>query len=366
MTGTGEEFFSGSYQEARSKFIGAAEAAGLAVESKVHPMRGAQGEELAMDIARDGHPDASNVLVVTSGCHGVEGFCGSGVQVAMLRDASWRARTREQGVAVVYVHALNPYGFSHIGRTTHENVDINRNFHDFTRPLPDNADYRELHALLVPDQWPPSAENEAAIARYVAAHGPAALQAAVTGGQHEFTDGLFFGGRAPSWSNLALRDVLRAHGRPAARLAWIDVHTGLGPFGVGERIYAGPDDAAAIARARAWWDSGGATPVTSIYNGSSTSAFLTGLMVLAAHEECPQAEITSIALEYGTVPLPETLMALRIEQWLRRHPEADPALAGQLRRRIRDAFYIDTPEWKQKVLAQARQAMTQAVEGLAA
>jgi hypothetical protein len=135
---------------------------------------------------------------------------------------------------------------------------------------------------------------------------------------------------------------------------------------VGERIYAGPDDAAAIARARAWWDSGGATPVTSIYNGSSTSAFLTGLMVLAAHEECPQAEITSIALEYGTVPLPETLMALRIEQWLRRHPEADPALAGQLRRRIRDAFYIDTPEWKQKVLAQARQAMTQAVEGLAA
>jgi hypothetical protein len=32
---------------------------------------------------------------------------------------------------------------------------------------------------------------------------------------------------------------------------------------------------------------------------------------------------------------------------------------------MRDAFYIDTPEWKQKVLLQARQAMRQAVDGLA-
>jgi hypothetical protein len=56
------------------------------------------------------------------------------------------------------------------------------------------------------------------------------------------------------------------------------MHTGLGPSGLGERIYAGKDDAAAVQRARQWWDGGGATPVTSIYDGSSTSAFLTGLM----------------------------------------------------------------------------------------
>lgn len=365
MTATGEEYFSGSYEEARRKFIAAAQAAGLAVESKVHPSRGAQGEELAMDVARDGPPDAANVLLITSACHGVEGFCGSGVQVAALHDADWRARARERGVAVVYVHALNPYGFSHLGRATHENVDLNRNFHDFSQPLPDNAGYRELHPLLVPDEWPPNAENQMAIGRYVAARGEAALQAAVTGGQHEFADGLFFGGRAPTWSNLAVREVLRAHGRRAARLAWIDFHTGLGPAGVGERIYAGRNDPASIARAKAWWDSDGDTPVTSIYDGSSTSAFLTGLMAHASYEECPQAQVTAMALEYGTVPLTETLEALRGEQWLRRHPDAEASLAASVRRRIRDTFYTDTPEWKQKVLAQARQAMQQAVDGLA-
>lgn len=365
MTQSGEEFFSGTYQEARRKFIEAAEAAGLQVESKMHPLRGAQGEQLAMDVAREGHPHAPAALVLTSACHGAEGFCGSGVQVAALRDASWRARARERGVAVVYVHALNPWGFSHIGRTTHENVDLNRNFHDFGGPLPANTAYRDVHPLLVPEEWPPSPANQAAIARYIAEHGMPVLQAAVSAGQHEFEDGLFYGGRAPSWSNTAIREVLRTHGQRAARLAWIDFHTGLGPPGVGERIYAGRDDAAAIARARAWWDSGGDTPVTSIYDGSSSSAFLTGLMTYAAYDECAQAEITAMALEYGTVPLAETIEVLRSEQWLRRHPGADTALAAQIRRRIRDAFFTDTPEWKQKVLAQARQAMRQAVDGLA-
>jgi hypothetical protein len=366
VSGTGEEAFSGSYAEARGKFMEAAHAAGLEIESKVHPLRGAQGEQLAMDVVREGHPNAPNVLLLTSACHGAEGFCGSGVQVAALRDASWRARARAGGVAVVYVHALNPWGFSHLGRTTHENIDLNRNFLDFRQPLPENPGYRELDPLLVPDEWPPTPANQAAVAQYIATRGMAALQAVISRGQHEYPEGLFYGGDAPSWSNLAIREVLRTHGRRAARLAWIDFHTGLGPPGIGERILAGRDDPATLARAKAWWDSGGTTPVTSIYDGSSTSAFLTGLMWTSAYEECPQAEFTSIALEYGTVPLMETLEALRGEQWLRAHPHADAALAAQIRRRIRDAYYTDTPEWKQKVLAQARQAMRQAVDGLSA
>jgi hypothetical protein len=366
MSSTGEEFFAGTYQAARRKFIEAAEAAGLEVESRIHPLRGAQGEELAMDVVRDGHPNAPAVLVLTSGCHGAEGFCGSGVQVAALRDASWRARIRERGVAVVYVHALNPWGFSHVGRTTHENIDLNRNFHDFARPLPQNAAYREVHSMLVPQEWPPSPAEEAVLDRYIEEHGMPTLQAAVSSGQHEFEDGLFYGGRSPSWSNLTIREVLRAHGRRAARLAWIDIHTGLGPAGVGERIYAGRNDAASIARAKAWWDSGGDTPVTTMYDGSASSAYLTGLMAHCAYDECPQAEITTIALEYGTVSLRETLDVLRGEEWLRQHPQADAAVAAQVRQRIHDAFFIDTPQWKQTVLAQARQAMRQAVDGLAA
>ncbi|MBA3771205.1 MAG: DUF2817 domain-containing protein [Ramlibacter sp.] len=362
--GSAPDCFSGSYRQARERFRDAAAGAGLAVESKPHPSKGRDGEELAMDIARDGHPSADKLLIVSSACHGVEGFCGSGVQVAALRDLEWREQARQRGIAVLYVHALNPYGFSHIRRVTHENVDLNRNFHDFTRPLPVNPAYRDIHSPLLPEQWPPSSSNEAAIAGYITRHGPAAYQAAITQGQHEFPHGLFFGGTGAAWSNLAIREVLRAHGRRAARIAWIDIHTGLGPSGVGERIFAGRDDKAALSRARDWWGGEGATPVTSIYDGSSTSAFLTGLMFGAAYEECPQAEYTGIAIEYGTIALLDTLQALRADHWLQIHPDAPPALAAQIRQQMMDAFYTDTINWKQQVLDQARQVLSQAVRGL--
>jgi hypothetical protein len=360
------EVFSSSYHQARTRFLAAARDAGLEVQRQLHPMKGRDGEDLAMDVARDGPADAHSVLILSSACHGVEGYCGSGVQVAALRDAAWREHAAARGVAVLYIHALNPYGFSHIRRTTYENVDLNRNFQDFSSPLPVNEAYREVHPLLLPEEWPPSAENERAIAQYVATRGEAAYQAAITRGQHDYPQGLFFGGTQPTWSNLALREVLRAHGRRAARIGWIDVHTGLGPSGVGERIYAGRDDDTAVARARAWWDGGGATPVTSIYDGSSSSAFLTGLMWTSAYQECPQAEYTGIALEYGTLPVMETLQALRAEHWLHLHPEAPAALAARIKQQMKDAFYTDTDEWKAQVLRQAREALFQAADGLAA
>jgi Protein of unknown function (DUF2817) len=363
--------FSSSYAQARVKFLEASAAAGLPVQSHAHPLKGRDGEDLAMDVARDGPLDAKNLLIVSSACHGVEGYCGSGVQTFALHDAEWLEKARASGTAVLYIHALNPYGFSHIRRATHENVDLNRNFQDFAKPLPDNAAYRALQHLILPEQWPPNAANEAAVADFIATRGPAAYQAAITQGQHEFANGLFYGGASATWSNKTLRGVLRQHTAKAKRIAWIDLHTGLGVSGHGERIWAGRDDPSAIARARLWWggkndemDGNAATPITSIYDGSSTSAFLTGLMWHAIDQEAPQAEYTGIAMEYGTLPVLDVLQALRAEHWLNNHPEAPAEQARQIKAQMLAAFYTDTDVWKGQIISQARQAMFQAVDGL--
>ena len=92
---------------------------------------------------------------------------------------------------------------------------------------------------------------------FVAEHGEQALQQAISGGQY----------RHPRRPLLRRR---RAHLEPAdlapgaaparhaaaAQLAWIDLHTGLGPNGHGERIFAGRDDAGGV---RAAPGPGGAT-----------------------------------------------------------------------------------------------------------
>jgi hypothetical protein len=356
------DYFSPSYAQARRKFLAAAESAGLTTVSHLHPLPGREAEALAMDVVVDGDPAGEDLLIVSSGCHGVEGYGGSGVQVFALRNQALRKDARAHGVTLVHIHALNPYGFSHLRRSTHENVDLNRNFHDFSQPLPANEAYRDIHHVLVPDQWPPTAQNQAAMLEIASTMGLKAFQAVVARGQHEFADGLFFGGSEPCWSNLTLRKVLREIAAGAKRIAWIDLHTGLGPVGVGERILACRSESPAHARARAWWG----TNVTSIHDDTSVSGFVTGPMWTAAPEECPRAEYTGIAIEYGTVPVLEVLHALRADNWLHLHRNAPAGLAGQIRGQMMGTFYVDTDEWKVKVVDQACEAMTQAIAGLAA
>jgi hypothetical protein len=356
--------FAPSYARARVQFLEAAASAGMAIQSHNHPLTGRDRETLAMDVALDGPADAERLLIVSSACHGVEGYCGSGVQVFAAHDAEWRAHASSVGVSVLYIHALNPHGFSFERRVTQENVDLNRNFQDFSQPLPVNAAYPALHTLLLPAEWPPTAQNVAATDAYVVQHGAPAYQTAVSQGQYAFPDGLFFGGTAPTWSNTTLRQVLREHGGSARRIGWIDLHTGLGPSGLGERIFAGRDDATALTRARAWWDGGGQTPVTSIYDGSSSSALLTGLMWCSVFDECPQAEYTGIALEYGTLDWTDVMAALRADHWLHLHPEAPAEQRRAIKQQIRDAFCVDTDQWRAQVITQARQALFQAASGL--
>ena len=156
-----EACFAQSYAQARRLFMDAADAAGLDVHSHVHPLLGRDGETLAMDVARSGPADAPAVLILSSACHGVEGYCGSGVQVALLRDPGFLAAARRAQVAVLWIHALNPHGFSWWRRVTQENVDLNRNFIDFHQPLPENSAYDEIAHLLLPAQWPPPLSRRA-------------------------------------------------------------------------------------------------------------------------------------------------------------------------------------------------------------
>lgn len=355
--------FAATYAEARAKFLAAAKARGARIEHHVHPVaRGAQGEALAIDVAVLGDRQWREVLLFTSGTHGAEGFCGSGCEVGLLRDDDFLQRAAAAQVRVVFLHALNPYGFSHLRRTNEDNVDLNRNFRDWTTVPPANEAYAEVHGFIVPDTWPPSPDNEARVASYLAARGERALQEAVTGGQCEHPDGLFYGGTRPAWSNHVLRRVLREEAAGARALAWIDFHTALGPRGHGEMIYNGGRTPADIARTKAWWGSA----VTSFHDGTSTSAPLTGINGTAAADECPGVAYGGIALEYGTLPVLAVMQALRADQWLENHPDAPAATRAAIKRTVRDAFYQDADDWKAMVHAQALARAREAVAGLAA
>lgn len=356
-------YFSSSYAQARDRFLAAASPVATHVQSYAIEPRGSEGEPLATDVALIGDANAERLLIMTSATHGVEGFCGSGCQLALLDDAPMLERARRAGVALLLVHAVNPYGFSWIARTDEGNVDLNRNAQPFDgRPLPSNPGYGLVHELLLPQEWPPTPRNQQDLARHIEQHGLPAVTQAVSRGQYTHADGLFYGGDRPAASLVNLRGILQAHASRHARIGWIDVHTGLGPRGHGEKIYAGRRDEAEVARARNWWGSDIAVP----YLGSSASVDITGHLAGLIYEACPDSEPTLMALEFGTLPWEDVVLALRGRNWLRAHPEAGPAQRREILQATLDAFYCGQEDWQGMVLGQSRVAVLQALCGLEA
>ncbi|MFC5698411.1 M14 family metallopeptidase [Pseudomonas sp. GCM10022186] len=346
------EIFSKTYAESREKFLASAQAKGFLVDSYELDLQGAEGEALACDVAIDGPLDASKLLVIISGVHGVEGFAGSAVQTGLIRaDYSRPAET-----AILYVHAINPHGFSHLRRVTQENVDLNRNFVDFVSALPENPGYAELHDALLPENWPPRSDE--ALHDYRLKNGEKALQHAISMGQYQFPDGMWFGGKEPVWSNSTVRAVFRKYASKAKVLASIDIHTGLGPYGYGEKIFASFDECA-LDLAEKWWGE-----ITNVNAGTSTSVPMSGPVQVALTEECSKAKHVGICLEYGTYPLEKIISALRADHCLYRYGNYSIPQAMEVRSRLKEAFYPNEPEWNAKVWEQAEVVFTQALKGL--
>lgn len=359
---TVESYFSATYAEARDKFRAAAKEAGATLTTYENPnAKGPNGEVLTTDVACLGPNDAEAVYLTISGTHGAEGFCGSGAQIGHFRDRLFAAMPPK--TKAIMIHGINPYGFAHVRRVTEDNVDLNRNFQDFAKPLPQNKAYEDVHDLLLPVHWEGQgrAAADQAILEYQQKHGAFAFQSAMSGGQYSRPDGLFFGGQKPTWSNETFRRILKEH-VPAGtkRLVSIDFHTGLGPMGYGEPIYVGPEDKSYYDRAKTMFG----PEVTNPNDGSSTSARVTGTVPEAFLDLPKSVTVTAIALEYGTVPMPQVTEALRGDHWLHARGDKNSAIAPQLKQKIRDAFYVDTPAWKAAVFGRAADFALRAFRGL--
>ncbi|MGE0718124.1 MAG: M14 family metallopeptidase [Alphaproteobacteria bacterium] len=355
-------FFAPDYATARAKFLAAARAAGGTPVTYAHPLNGPAGEDLATDVVRLGPADAHRYVVLNTATHGIEGFCGSGSIVGALSERL--DRELPKGVALLMIHAINPHGFAWLRRVTEDNVDLNRNFLDFTKPLPENTDYAPLHDLLIPAEWD-GAVRKAADAALDAARerlGPRGMQSAVSRGQYSHPDGLFFGGVKPTWSNQTLRRVLSEQIPDATDVLFYDFHTGLGPYGTCEPISGHPPDSDAHKRLLAWVGD----CVTSAQLGTSNSTRLSGTIGFGVEQALPNARHTKTTLEYGTKPNPEVILALRADHWLHNHGDLKSPAAASIKAQIRDAFYRDFDDWKELVYVRARQLIRKGMAGIAA
>ena len=220
--------FSPDYFTARQRFRDAVHQLNWSLESHPVDARGPHDEELTIDVAVSVGADSSATMLVTSGVHGAEGTFGSAVQLAMLHE--WR--NADIPLRIVFVHAVNPFGFAHRRRFDEHNVDLNRNF------LPDGEAftgsppmYAQLNAILNPRHPPRFDAFTLRSLAFIARYGRTALKQAIAGGQYDFPQGLFFGGHAPSQSHRILKANLARWLGESKSVMHLDYHTGLGEWG---------------------------------------------------------------------------------------------------------------------------------------
>ena len=354
--------FSESYAEARAKFCSAAASAGGALRSWLNPhAKGPDGGLLFLDTARFGPADAPNMLVLISITHGVEGHCGSGAQIAWLATGGPARLPKDTGALLV--HAINPYGFAWTRRVNEDNVDLNRNFVDHDKAYPKNDGYLAIAEAVLPNDWneASTAATQRAFDAYAQTHGAYGLQGAISSGQYTHPDGIFFGGHRQTWSNRTIRAIARDELGRARKVGVIDFHTGLGPFGHGELICAVPPTSKSFGRARAWYGE----EMTSPEGGTSTSAIVMGVMTDAFPQELPDAEVTPIAIEYGTYAVPEVLGAVRADNWLHHRGDLKSPLGKALKADMKERFFPAGDKWRDMVWARADQTIGWALKGLA-
>ena len=342
--------FAGDYRGACAAWQGALDALPLPRHQRDIPYPDVGGDGLITQTALVGNPAASTVIVLIGGTHGVEGFAGSAIQCDLMALLAAGYFPLADNEALLLVNALNPWGYAFLHRHDHRGVDANRNAVDFSRPLPANPGYEKIrHLFAIPD---PSRRKKALDAA-AGQLGRRDYEVAVSGGQYTDPSGPFYGGDGPGHCRLVTEQLIADFRLADRRLAVIDIHTGLGPFGYGEVISDHPLHSDGWHTARRWYGAA----CTSSADGSSSSVPKQGLLDYAWHR-IMGADSCFVTLEFGTYDTAALFDVLLADHW------QATTLAGYGSEQLREHFCPADNSWREAVIFRGRQVFLQALTGV--
>lgn len=354
------------FTEQREDFLSAAQQAGARVTSYPHPLAGPNGETLATDVAVLGNPLSRRLLVVVSGTHGVEGYYGSQCQIDWLQGN--HAHALPADTAVVMIHLINPWGTAHLRRVNEDNMDLNRNFVDFSQPLPDNAHYHALHDIYLSQDLngPQRAAADDIIDNYAQGSGWGEVKKIVEAGQYHYADGIFFGGQQASWSHLTLGKIIAQHLSHAQAMISFDLHTGAGAYGHPMLMAIARQAYPMLQQARDIFGPWLYVLITGKNIGSDTgvTATATGYLSQFMLDNLPQTRLIQLVIECGTYDSETMHHLVRDDHWLHLYGDPQSTQGKKIKGELFEGFYPQDKDWQQLVKLRSQQIFSRAFNAL--
>lgn len=347
--------FYNSYEEIRAHLQELTDALGTELHS--HAIDAEDG--LYIDSFYLSAPEKRNLIVLTTGVHGMEGYIGAAMLDVFFGEIY--PTLDHETTAVLVVANVNPYGMKYLRRYNENNVDLNRNFildwESFD--LSSNKEYPKVDKFLGPTGRIGNALwHEAgfylSLAKTAITDGAGTISDALLTGQYEYPQGVYYGGKGDEASTVYLKDVFsRCLDSGYENIVHIDLHSGYGPrynMVIFNSVYETMNEAESVAAFG--YDHVIAYDSEAFY---ATTGDTTDYFYRLAEQKQTGAALYSTCFEFGTIgdAFFDTILSLKYtvdenrNHW---YPTNNKISAQIVHENYMELFYPTETAWRQKTV----------------
>ena len=361
------ENFYNSYDEIRSHLKERVEKLqGNGVKVKVSEYAVDESDNLYIDnIYLPSEDDKENLIVLTTGVHGMEGYIGSVMLDVFFEEIYPSLDTEDTGILIIA--NVNPYGMKYMRRYNENNVDLNRNFIlDWDNfDLSSNKDYPEVKEFLQPEGKIGNAFwHEVgfylSLAKEALTKGADKVSDALLTGQYEYDKGVYYGGNGDEVSTTYLKGVFDdcLEGE-YENIVHIDIHSGYGPrynMVIFNSVYETMTEAE--TKKAFGYDYVISHDSESFY---ATTGDTTDFFYRLAEKKNTDKELFSTCFEFGTIgdSFMDSILSLKYtvdenrQHW---YPSENETTKEVVRENYYELFYPTEKEWREKTVADFKAA----------
>ena len=363
------EYFFNTYDEVRNNLaerVKSLEKAGVEVEHTNYAID--ENDGLYIDnIYLPASEESTNLIVLTTGVHGIEGYIGSVMLDVFFEEIYPTLNTKDTGVLIVA--NVNPYGMKYMRRYNENNVDLNRNFiEDWDNfDLSSNKEYPKVDKFLQPEGKMGNAFwHEAGfylkLAKEAIFTGADTISDALLTGQYEYPEGVYYGGNGDEKSTTYLKGVFNdCLEGDYENIIHVDIHSGYGPR-YNMVIFNSVQDptSEADSMAQIGYDYIIAQDSEEFYvtYGDTTDYFYR-----LAKSKNSDKNLYSTCFEFGTIGdgFFDSILSLKYtvdENRQHKFPTNNKITAEIVRQNYLELFYPTETEWRTKTIADFKDAFS--------
>jgi hypothetical protein len=191
-------------------------------------------DETSMDLIYATPKETKQLLLITTGLHGIEGYVGAAMLELFMNE--FVSKIDHQSTGLCLIHGINGWGMKNFRKANENNIDLNRNFvWDWTdTPSLINESYEELNWLFHPkthysNRTLQSFSFAMSLGRALRQMDQKTITRAVTLGQYNDSKGVYYGGTDYEIVTTHLMELYERLFSTYKSIILLDIHTGYGP-----------------------------------------------------------------------------------------------------------------------------------------